>query len=30
MNLFCTCGPVEPVDQDTEKGITGAAAPMPT
>ncbi|MCJ1386257.1 glycine decarboxylase subunit P [Xylographa soralifera] len=25
MNLFCTCGPVEPVD-----GMTGAAAPAPT
>ncbi|KAI9742747.1 MAG: glycine decarboxylase subunit P [Claussenomyces sp. TS43310] len=29
MNLFCTCGPVEPVD-DTEDGITGASAPNPT
>jgi len=29
MNLFCTCGPVEPVD-DAEDGITGASAPMPT
>jgi len=28
MNLFCTCGPVEPVDE--EGGITGAAAPNPT
>ncbi|TVY41982.1 putative glycine dehydrogenase (decarboxylating), mitochondrial [Lachnellula occidentalis] len=29
MNLFCTCGPVEPVDE-AEDGITGASAPMPT
>jgi len=29
MNLFCTCGPVDPVD-DAEDGITGAAAPNPT
>ncbi|PQE30187.1 glycine dehydrogenase protein [Rutstroemia sp. NJR-2017a WRK4] len=29
LNLFCTCGPVEPVD-DAENGITGAAAPQPT
>ncbi|KAH6675082.1 glycine dehydrogenase-like protein [Halenospora varia] len=29
MNLFCTCGPVDPVD-DAEDGITGASAPMPT
>jgi glycine dehydrogenase len=29
MNLFCTCGPVDPVDE-AEDGITGAAAPTPT
>ncbi|TVY30623.1 putative glycine dehydrogenase (decarboxylating), mitochondrial [Lachnellula hyalina] len=29
MNLFCTCGPVEPVDE-TEDGITGVSAPNPT
>ncbi|KAL3417164.1 glycine dehydrogenase [Phlyctema vagabunda] len=29
MNLFCTCGPVEPVD-DAEDGITGISAPNPT
>ncbi|CAL3973024.1 unnamed protein product [Diplocarpon coronariae] len=28
MNLFCTCGPVDPVDK--EGGITGVAAPNPT
>ncbi|KAG4429177.1 hypothetical protein IFR05_015343 [Cadophora sp. M221] len=28
MNLFCTCGPVDPVDEAS--GITGAAAPNPT
>lgn len=27
-NLFCTCGPVEPVDE--ADGITGASAPSPT
>lgn len=27
-NLFCTCGPVDPVDE--EDGITGASAPTPT
>ncbi|TAQ83844.1 hypothetical protein B7494_g7832 [Chlorociboria aeruginascens] len=30
LNLFCTCGPVEPVDGVTDNGITGAAAPNPT
>jgi len=29
MNLFCTCGPVDPVDE-AEDGITGASAPNPT
>ncbi|EHL03483.1 putative glycine dehydrogenase [Glarea lozoyensis 74030] len=29
LNLFCTCGPVEPVDE-SEDGITGASAPNPT
>jgi len=29
MNLFCTCGPVEPVDE-AEDGITGVSAPNPT
>ncbi|KAE8443180.1 hypothetical protein EG329_002279 [Mollisiaceae sp. DMI_Dod_QoI] len=28
LNLFCTCGPVEPVDE--ADGITGASAPSPT
>ncbi|KUJ08358.1 glycine dehydrogenase-like protein [Mollisia scopiformis] len=28
LNLFCTCGPVEPVDE--VDGITGASAPSPT
>jgi glycine dehydrogenase len=28
MNLFCTCGPVDPAD-DADDGITGAAAPTP-
>jgi glycine dehydrogenase len=28
LNLFCTCGPVDPVDE--ADGITGAATPSPT
>jgi glycine dehydrogenase len=31
MNLFCTCGPVDPVDEaEGQGGITGASAPTPT
>ena len=33
LNLFCTCSPVEGMEDMTglkEKGTTGAAAPMPT
>ena len=30
-NLFCTCGPIDPVDDNSDSdGITGAAAPTPT